>query len=54
MNTTPDTLKLSEDQLKRIAATLERIRDGLSRAEPVTAPEPAHLFTPKMQNAKRP
>ncbi len=54
MNTTPDTLKLSEDQLKRIAATLERIRDGLGRAEPFTAPEPTHLFTPKMQNAKRP
>ncbi|WP_187292569.1 hypothetical protein [Octadecabacter antarcticus] len=38
--------KLTEDQQKRIAATLRRIRAGLSRATGGQFSEPAHLFKP--------
>jgi hypothetical protein len=40
---------LSEDQLKRIAETLERIQRGLSRFQPSMPRdcEPAHIFKPE-------
>ena len=52
MNGPSDKPELSQDQLARIAETLKRIRSGLARAPSLTAPEPAHVFTPRMQDAK--
>ncbi|MFZ1728127.1 MAG: hypothetical protein WBO29_03215 [Albidovulum sp.] len=39
--------QLSEDQLKRIKATLARIRGGLSKLEADQFREPAHIFVPE-------
>lgn len=39
--------KLTEDQKERIAATLRRIRGGLSRAIGDQCSEPAHIFKPE-------
>lgn len=38
---------LSPNQLKRIEATLKRIRGGLSRASADPFDEPAHTFQPE-------
>lgn len=39
--------KLSKDQLKRIKATLARIRGGLSKLKVDQFGEPAHIFLPE-------
>jgi len=44
--------QLTEDQQKRISATLKRIRAGLSRADDDQFAEPGHTFNPEAQNAK--
>jgi len=44
--------QLTEDQQKRISATLKRIRTGLDRAEDMPFSEPGHTFDPEAQNAK--
>jgi hypothetical protein len=41
--------QLNDEQLKRIAATLKRIRGGLSKAETNQFSEPAHTFNPEAQ-----
>jgi hypothetical protein len=54
MHNVPDPSTLSEDQPKRVAAILKRIREGLDCANRLIAPEPCHLFTPKIQDTMRP
>lgn len=44
------TEKLTPDQEKRIAATLKRIRAGLSLAKADPNSEPAHIFHPEALN----
>ncbi len=44
--------QLTEDQQKRISATLKRIRAGLNRAENDQFAEPGHTFDPEAQNIK--
>jgi hypothetical protein len=44
-------LELTRDQLARMAATLKRIRGGLSKFGVEPAPEPAHLFSPEVRDA---
>lgn len=41
--------QLNDEQLKRITATLKRIRGGLSQAETDQFSEPAHTFKPEAQ-----
>jgi len=43
--------ELTEDQKKRIEATLRRIREGLSRTKNSDLDEPAHIFDPEAQSA---
>lgn len=45
--------KLSEDQMKRIDATLKRIRGGLSRFSFAKPTEPAHVYQPEAFDDKR-
>ncbi|MEM6891160.1 MAG: hypothetical protein AAF636_23955 [Pseudomonadota bacterium] len=45
--------QLTEDQQKRISATLKRIRAGLDRAVNDPFAEPGHTFDPEAQNAKQ-
>ena len=42
--------QLSDDQLKRIKATLARIRGGLSKVKVGQFSEPAHIFSPEAQS----
>lgn len=42
--------QLSDDQLKRIEATLKRIRSGLTKTKANPFNEPAHIFKPEAQN----
>lgn len=42
--------ELTEDQQKRIAQTLKRIRAGLARAKLGPFSEPAHVFEPEAQH----
>lgn len=42
---------LSEDQERRIAATLKRIRDGLDSKQAKQFDEPAHIFEPEAFDA---
>jgi len=42
--------QLSDDQLKRIKATLARIRGGLSKVKVDQFSEPAHIFKPETLN----
>ncbi|MBR0933706.1 hypothetical protein [Bradyrhizobium jicamae] len=51
MHKMPDPSGLSEEQLKEIAATLKRIREGLECADRLVASEPSHVFAPKIQDA---
>ncbi|MEO0544403.1 MAG: hypothetical protein AAFY99_11345 [Pseudomonadota bacterium] len=44
---------LTEDQKKRIEATLKRIQAGLSRADIKQLDEPAHIFDPEAQSVAR-
>jgi len=44
--------KLNDDQEKRIAATLRRIRAGLARAADDPFSEPAHIFKPEAYHDK--
>lgn len=49
--------KFSEDQERRMAATLKRIRGGLNRENRSENPngqfeEPAHIFEPEAYNAE--
>ena len=43
---------LTDEQQKRISATLKRIRAGLGRTEDTPFAEPSHTFDPEAQNAK--
>ena len=45
-------LKLTDDQLQRIEATLKRIRVGLKDFKETSKPEPASIFIPGAFNAK--
>lgn len=40
--------KLTDDQEKRITATLRRIRAGLAQASDDPVSEPAHIFKPEV------
>ena len=42
---------LTKDQLRRIEATLARIRGGLAKAAPAAFEEPAHVFKPEAYRA---
>lgn len=42
-----DKTPLSQEQLDRISATLQRIRAGLSRFRPVAQNEPSHVYKPE-------
>ncbi len=44
--------EMTEDQQKRIEATLRRIRDGLSKASFGQFSEPSHIFDPEVHNGK--
>ena len=44
---------LTEDQERRIAETLRRIRAGLARVPVGAMDEPAHLFDPEALNDKK-
>ncbi|WP_161635689.1 hypothetical protein [Actibacterium mucosum] len=48
------TKSLTEDQEKRIAATLKRIRAGLSGAAGDHFGEPSHLFDPEAHDVAKP
>lgn len=43
---------LSDDQKKRIQATLKRIREGLERGQKPVFSEPAHSFAPEAYDDK--
>ena len=47
-----DDTKLTEDQERRIKATLKRIHGGLHRIRPKQPEEPAHVFNPGSVNAQ--
>lgn len=47
-----ETPQLTEDQKKRIATTLRRIRNGLKRLNTVPFEEPAHVFRPEVADEK--
>lgn len=47
------TNKLTEDQEKRITATLKRIRAGLARATSDQFSEPSHIFDPEAQDGTK-
>ncbi|SFK25570.1 hypothetical protein [Bradyrhizobium sp. Gha] len=51
MHKMPDPSGLSEEQLRQVTATLQRIREGLVCDNRLIAPEPSHLFTPRIQDA---
>lgn len=42
-----DKSNITEDQTKRIAATLKRIRAGLKQTSKPICDEPAHFFNPE-------
>lgn len=48
-----DKQKLTQDQENRIAATLKRIRGGLSRKQADQFEEPAQIFVPEAFNAEQ-
>lgn len=43
---------LTDDQKKRIRATLKRIREGLEKGQTSVFSEPAHGFTPEAYDDK--
>ncbi|MFK7855915.1 MAG: hypothetical protein AB8B79_17495 [Granulosicoccus sp.] len=45
-----DELQLSEDQQRRIAATLKRIRAGLDKHPDDASEEPSHVYIPEVPN----
>lgn len=49
-----DQPPLSPDQIARIAATLQRIRAGLSRFKAPALAEPAHVYKPEALDDPQP
>lgn len=48
-----DNSNLNEDQTKRIAATLKRIRAGLKKKSKPICDEPAHFFNPEAADVEK-
>lgn len=48
-----NTPALTDDQQKRIAATLSRIRGGLNASEGSAFEEPAHTYVPEAHYAQK-